>query len=263
MENTIRFTGITVTFNGEKHLEECLMSLGFCDELLVIDLGSSDRSIDIAVKCNAIVSKRERVQIVEEIREEAVSIAKHDWIVFIDPDEVLPNWTGEAVHEIVQETPNLAVIRIPWQFYFRGKRLNCTVWGEEKSKPVVFNRIRVKFELIVHEEIRILNGFEVSDLSSSKYGDLGIKHYWVDSYWEMFEKHIRYISKEGEARYNRGERFSWRNGFRQSWDLLRYNLIELKGLQGGVLGIGLSLFYSIYIGLSLLSLRSYSKRHLS
>ena len=46
-------TGLVLTLNGERLLEKCLKSLDFCDELLVVDSGSTDRTREIAQACGA------------------------------------------------------------------------------------------------------------------------------------------------------------------------------------------------------------------
>jgi glycosyltransferase involved in cell wall biosynthesis len=257
-EHPIQFTGIVVTYNEERRLRECLNSLVFCEQLLVIDLGSEDRSIEIARECGAEVVQRERVAVVEEVRKEAISYADNDWVIFLDPDEVFPDGIVDDLRSLIKEDPHLGVIRIPWQFYFRGEPLYVTRWGKQKSKGVVRHKQRNRFVPHVHRGIRLLDGFTSATIPREP--NLFIKHYWVDSYRQMFEKHWRYIKKEGNARYNSGERFGWKRWGKETWRALKRNLINYKGLKGGLTGIFLSLFYAWYINMSLLSLWLYQKR---
>ena len=76
---------------------------------------------------------------------------------------------------------------------------------------------------------------------------------------EEFEKHWRYIKFEGEARYKKGERFSWQIWLRQTVRALKQSLIDAKGLQAGFTGVFLSVFYAWYVCMSLLSLRQYQR----
>ena len=46
--NRPRVTGLVLTLNGAKHLDECLKSLDFCDQILVVDSGSTDATREIA-----------------------------------------------------------------------------------------------------------------------------------------------------------------------------------------------------------------------
>jgi hypothetical protein len=84
-----------------------------------------------------------------------------------------------------------------------------------------------------------------------------ICHYWIDSYGQLLKKHWRYIGKEGEARFARGQRFSLRNSMNEIFHALKFNLIDCHGLCGGFLGIFLSLFYGCYVTMSVGSLLKY------
>ena len=68
----IQFTGIVVTYNEDKYLNECLKYLSFCEQLIVMDLGSTDHSVEIAKTYGAIIVQHERVPIVEQVRTKAL-----------------------------------------------------------------------------------------------------------------------------------------------------------------------------------------------
>jgi len=257
LNQEINFTGIVVTYNEEKYLRECLKSLAFCEQLLVIDLGSNDGSTDIAKQCGAEIIHHERVPIVEEIRDEATGYAKNDWIIYLDPDEIFPLDLEDDLKLLIRNDSSLGLVKIPWQFYFKGKPLNFTIWGMKKAKDVVVRKDRSRFSSNVHRGIRLLEGYNsvILPRKSACY----IKHYWIDSYHQLFEKHWRYIKAEGESRYQAGERFSWLRWMKGTIAALKYNLFDYSGMRGGLLGIFLSTFYAWYICMSLLSLRRYQK----
>lgn len=253
----IKFSGIVVTLNEIRHLRECLDSLAFCDEILVFDLGSTDGSPELAATIGATVMSHERVPVVEEIREEAVSYARNDWVVLLDPDEVLPHGVEKDLRLLIMQDPHLGMISLPWQFYFCGTPIRCTIWGTANSKGVIRHRRRNEFSPHIHRGIRVLDGFTTMHLAAGS--DCAIKHYWVDSIRQMVGKHLRYIKREGEARYKLGERFHWSRLVREMKNALLQNLFDYHGLRGGAIGIFLSLFYTWYVGMSLLSLRSYER----
>ena len=86
----IKFSGVVITFNEAQHLRQCLQGLTFCEELVVVDLGSNDDSLTIADQMGARVVHHERVPVIEKVRAFAVAQAGYDWVVFVDPDFVLP-----------------------------------------------------------------------------------------------------------------------------------------------------------------------------
>lgn len=253
----IKFTGIVVTYNESRRLRDCLNSLRFCSQLVVIDLGSTDSSVEIARQCGAEVVHHEKVPIVEHVREKAIGYARNDWIVFLDPDEVLPANIEKEVRSLIAGDKSLGLISLPWQFYFKGELLECTIWGQDKMKGVVFHKHRNRFSPYIHRPIQLMDSYSSATLPK-KVG-FCIQHYWVDSYAHLLEKHQRYINQEGESRYQRGERFSWHKWIEATALALIRNLFAYNGMRGGFLGIFLSFFYAWYVSMSLLSLRRYQK----
>lgn len=256
----VKFTGVVVTYNEDRRLQECLHSLSFCDQLLVIDLGSEDKCIEIAREYDAEVVHHRWVPVVEQVWPNIISKAHNDWIIRADPDEVFSASLVNDVAETIMESDSIGVIALPHQYYFRGEPLNTTSWGGNQYARKVFHKARVRLQPHVHRGIQPLEGYEVVQIE--RVSDNHIQHYWVDSYRELFEKHWRYIRREGKSRYNNGQRFSWWDCTRATWKTLQVNLIDHRGLCGGRTGVFLSFFRALYMCLSFLSLRQYQK-HLS
>lgn len=254
----IEFSGIVVTYNEARRLRDCLNSLAFCEQLLVIDLGSKDGSAEIARECGAEVVNHKWAPVVEQVWPDVVSLARHAWIIQVDPDEVFPSSLVDDLVNTILKSPSLAMVYLPRQYYFRGRSLKTTIWGGIKYTPKVFHKDRVQLEPHVHRGIVCKNGYELKRIEPDS--NVSIQHYWIDTISQLFEKHWRYIEREGEARYQLGERFSWRRWVRETGRALKCNLIDYNGLRGGLLGIFLSAFYAWYICMSLLSLCWYQKR---
>lgn len=255
--DTTRFSGIVVTYNEDRHLENCLNSLSFCEQLIVVDLGSTDSSAEIGKRCGAEVITHEWTPIVEHIQKEIMSYVGNDWVVHIDPDEVFPVNIVNNLRSMITENPDLGLIHIPRRFYFKGKPLYSTIWGMKNYKSVVFHKNRVVFSSHVHSKKELVDGYQSIFLPFNNYNC--IKHYWIDSFSQLLKKHWRYIKKEGEARYHKDERFCWHYWFDEMFVTLKTNLFDYRGLIGGFDGVFLSIFYTWYVGMSLLSLRQYQK----
>lgn len=251
-----KFSGFVVTYNEAHHLRRCLSRLSFCDQLVVIDLGSSDASVEIAKEFNAEVIFHQRVPVVEQIWTEIKPYAKNEWLVIIDPDEELPEGIEDELQKFIENSPNLGAIKLPLQFYFKNKPLYWTHWGQGQIKICVFNKHRVIFSSDVHRGRSLIEGSTLEEFPKLNPGFF-VKHYWADSYRELFRKHLRYIKNEGKSRFNSGHRFSWRETFKETFNAVKENLIKYNGLQGGFIGIFLSFFYGWYVLMSCLSLRRY------
>jgi glycosyltransferase involved in cell wall biosynthesis len=249
-------TAIVAACDEAHLLPACLEGLAFCDEVIVVDLESTDGSGDVARRLGARVIPHARVPIVEQVRSSAAAQARNDWILFVDPDEVVPESLGASIQERLGANPRLACVRLPVAVYFRGQPLRYSVWGRpDQGKYILVHRFRVHLPSRVHASIEPLQGFETAEIRAQ--GDAHIHHYWARSYRGLIRKHLRYIHHEGEARYARGERFSWMAAIRQTAGAAKVNLLEYGGLRGGPPGIFLSFFHAWYVCMGWLALRRY------
>lgn len=238
----VDFSAIVVTFNEVKHLDDCLSSLSLCDEILVFDMGSTDGSLEIAQSYANDVRHIERVDIVEKIWKKIIGEAKNDWIILLDPDEIFPTALVPKIVDIIDSQPEIALISIPWKFYFLGKPVTSTLWGGKKFKARVFNRNNVEISSQLFAGITPKPGYTCYTFPYDENN--AIQHYWIDSIPQLYAKHWRYIKNAGESRYSKGERFSCRKLFFDFKQSLKKNLKEYNGLNDGWRGIYLSLFHA-------------------
>src|SRR5450756_2326711 len=97
-----RISGVVVTYNEAHFLPETLRRLSFCDELIVVDLGSQDNCVEIAQQAGAIVLHHEKVTIGELVRQYAVEHARYDWVLFADPDLFFPEGIGPRLKGLLE-----------------------------------------------------------------------------------------------------------------------------------------------------------------
>lgn len=100
---TARITGLVNTLNAADTLDLCLASMrDHVDELLVVDMHSSDETVAIAESFGARVLMHEPVGYVEPARTFGIDAAAHEWIVILDADEVMPPLLGQRLRDIAQ-----------------------------------------------------------------------------------------------------------------------------------------------------------------
>lgn len=253
MNDAVRVSAVLHTYNEEEHLEECLKSVRWCDEVLVIDLGSKDRSVVIAEEYADRVLHHEWVPIADQIRSWSYAQAKHDWLLCVDPDEVYPRELGVALrNKLAENVEYAAIIRSPWHFYFKGKPLTGCMWYPN-IRLSLQNRNKVIESGLVHTGPRYEG--EVIDI---KWGEApAIIHYWNDTWKAFIKSHWRYIKLEGGARYKHGKRFGVGLMLTAIWKMFRLNLVDKKGYKSGVDGILLSFAMGMYEAGAQLSLLKY------
>ena len=81
-----RISACVITLNEADRIEACLQSLAFCDEIVVVDSGSTDGTADLATALGARVLQR-AFDGYRSQKEFAVRAAQHDWVLCLDADE--------------------------------------------------------------------------------------------------------------------------------------------------------------------------------
>lgn len=249
-------SGVVVCRNEARYLRRCLTSLSFCDELILVDLESSDGSRKIGLELGARVLSHEPCPIRNRPLFHGISQATHPWIVNLDPDEVFPDGQIEKVQAAIRKWPKIRQIRLPFDYYLGGRRVTSTVWGRESMSSIrVVHRDRVKPNLGVHKEFQ--NDEETLRFSRAEFKP--VRHDWADSYSEIVSKERRYLALEGERRYSEGLRFSWARALYHTLRTAKINLFDQRGLLGGVQGLALSGITTWMVWSRWQSLRRYEK----
>jgi glycosyltransferase involved in cell wall biosynthesis len=93
-------TVIIPTFNEENYIQDCLQSVSFANQIILIDSFSDDNTIEIAKKFGCEIIKRKFDNFSAQ-KNEAIKSAKSDWILFLDADERVTavSYTHLRAHE--------------------------------------------------------------------------------------------------------------------------------------------------------------------
>lgn len=137
------------TYNEEKKLERCLKSVaGFADEIIVVDMHSTDKTVEIAKKYKAKVFFHEYTRYVEPARNFALTKAVGDWIFLIDADEELSAVLGGKLKEIAQSN-QCDYVEIPRKNIIFGKWIEHSFWWPDYLVRF-FRNGKVKFSDKIH-----------------------------------------------------------------------------------------------------------------
>lgn len=236
-----------VIFRNEAHrLDRCLSALSWCDELLAVDMASTDDSAAVASRYAHRLFHVERYPIAEPTRVAAARLAKHDWVLLVDPDEEIPATLAQDIRQTLASRPDAGAICLPMWFYFKGERLGGTVWGTLTYKRRLIHRRRCRLLPLCNRLSELLDGYE--DVRIEHADDNHMRHYWSDSYRDLLHKHFcRYAHLEAKAMVAQGQRFTWRLGFVEPMRELRKCLKDLDGWRLGVRGWALSAIYFAYV----------------
>lgn len=245
---------------NEGHLlEDCLKSLAFCDEIYFVNLGSTDKSVEIAKKYATKIIEYQKVEMIEEIFPKFIPKLQNDWVLLIDPDERIDTLLQLDIIKFLKDLPSdCGKINAPIRYYYKQKALKGTVWGGNKHGRLLIRKSACLIGNKVHIAISLKDGFKQYKIEHK--GDNVNHHYWVQSFDQMLEKHKRYTQKEGKAKYSKGERYSVYKLIQESIRSFNDCFFKYKGYLDGLTGFFLSLFYAWYQWSSMLSLKKYQKK---
>ena len=125
---TLRLSGVVTTFDNAATLEACLASLAFCDEIVVLDSGSTDATLDIAQRYAARIASQPFAGYGPQ-KQAAIDLAQGEWILLLDADEHLTA-AGRAAIETELAAPRADGYRMPrqewlfWRWPHAGTRAN-------------------------------------------------------------------------------------------------------------------------------------------
>ncbi|MCX7996767.1 MAG: glycosyltransferase family 2 protein [Patescibacteria group bacterium] len=117
----MRISSVVLTRNSAKTLPQCLKSLSWCDECVIIDDESTDDTLKHAAKAGARVISRPLNGDFAAQRNAALEYVKNDWVLYVDSDEVVSPETRDAIRN-AEETfpPDCTHARIRRRDHFLG-----------------------------------------------------------------------------------------------------------------------------------------------
>ena len=117
-------SAVVLTKNEEKNIDECLDLLSWCDEIVIIDDNSTDKTIERARARNARIFTRALNEDFAEQRNYGLEKATNDWVLFIDADERVPLSLSYEVLSVIGNPTDVGsgykLRRIDWMW---GKQL--------------------------------------------------------------------------------------------------------------------------------------------
>jgi glycosyltransferase involved in cell wall biosynthesis len=100
-----KLTACVIAKNEEKNLKNCLNSLNFVDEIVLIDNMSVDKTNEIAKECKVKIYKYTQAETdFSELRNYAQSLASNDWILFLDADETISKKLSVEIQQTIQKS---------------------------------------------------------------------------------------------------------------------------------------------------------------
>jgi glycosyltransferase involved in cell wall biosynthesis len=231
---------VVLTQNEEKHIRECLASVGdFADELLVVDTLSTDRTVALAQEMGARVASRPFDNFPNQ-RNAAIELAAGDWIFFIDADERATPAVGREIRSTIENCQSaIAGFWIPRRNIIFGKEIHYTGWSPD-YQPRVLRKGRARFDPARQVHELVLWDGEVGYLREP------LIHYNYESLAQFRKKQIQYTQYEVQVWYAQGKRARRRGFVGQPLREFLRRFFVLQGWRDGGHGLLLSVLMAYY-----------------
>lgn len=170
-KNKVLISAVINVHNEAENLEKCLKTLvNFADEIIVVDMQSTDDSVKIAQKYNAKIYPYRYLKVVEPARNFALSKATGKWIILLDPDEYLIKSLKQELINITKRN-DVDYVKIPRYNIIFGKWIrHCRCWPDYLIR--FFKKGHVDWQKEIHSQpVTKGNGINLLD---SEY--LAIRH---------------------------------------------------------------------------------------
>ena len=234
----IKISAIVITKNAEDIIADCLDSLSFCDEIIVVDSKSEDRTGEIAEKMGAKIFEHFSEDF-SDARNFGLKKASGEWTLYVDADErVTPELASSIKHKTSCINDMVA---------FKIKRKNFYFGNHEWPYIEQLERLFKKDKLEgwygkLHESPRVRGG--IGEL------DGYLVHYTRRSLSIMLEKTIEWSKIEAELRFKSGHpKMAWWRFPRVMLTAFLDYYVRQGGWKVGTVGLieGLYQSFSIFI----------------
>jgi (heptosyl)LPS beta-1,4-glucosyltransferase len=233
------------TLNEERNLGYALRSVySWADELVVVDMHSQDRTVEIARQFGAKVYLHDGPGFQYAPREFAIAQASCEWTLVLDADELVPL---ELSHELkrIAESLSADVVVVPRENYSLASLIKYTGWGpEDDAQTRFFRKGFLLGSSRVHRDFEPRPGARVTRLPYQE--GHAIVHFNYLDCEEFIEKLNRYTSLEAQEAYESGARVPERATLFRAAKEFAWRYWKRRGYRDGWRGFYLSLFMAFY-----------------
>lgn len=224
------------TLNEEENIEQAIKSVKWTDEIIVCDMHSEDKTVEIAQKLDAKVIFHKRLNYVEPARNFAITKATNEWILVLDPDEEIPLALGKSLIQVASAMKQIDYVRIPRKNIIFNKWMRASQWWPDYNIRF-FKKGKVVWENKIHRPPKV-SGIGM-DLSAEE--DLAIIHRNYQTISQFIIRMNRYTTVEADQLIKQDYEFDWSDLIEKPLGEFLSRFFANKGYQDGLHGLGLSL----------------------
>jgi hypothetical protein len=229
-------TAVILTKNEEIHLPDCLAGLSWCDEVLVFDSLSTDRTLEISRQAGAHILQRAFTNFADQ-RNAALETVTTAWVLFVDADERVPVELAQEILAAIHDTKYNAYAIPRHNYQLSRLILHAGLYPDYQVRLLKKGKASYDPDQIVHERV-ILEG-------AAGYLTHHFIHYLCDSWGEYKQQQKLYAQMKAKIYFAQGVKPSYHFFTGPILEFLR-RYIYLQGFRDGWHGLYLSWIYAYY-----------------
>lgn len=231
-----KISALVITKNEEEHLSECLESLKWVDEIIVIDSGSIDKTVEIAKKYTPKVYFHKWPGYSEQ-KNWGATKCKNEWIISVDADEQVSKELKEEIVKAAETEPHDGYW-IPTKDFMFGRWILHGGWYPQEHIRL-YKKAKSSWGKNVHETITVDGS--VGHLTNP------LLHFGHTDILEFVGKLNIYTQKEADDLFQAGERGSISKGIFLGFKTFMSRYFKYQGYKDGEHGLLLAILMSFYI----------------
>lgn len=231
------------TKNVADTLEKTLKSVQFADEIIVVDMESTDETLAIAKKYQTKIYHHEDVGYADPARNFAISKAQYPWILVVDADEVISAELREIILQTINDEQSADIYHLPRKNFVFGKWIMKTGWWPD-YQPRLFKKGTVSWQVGVHR-LPDMTGLQEKFPAEEKYA---IEHANYTDIAHFLTKLNHYTSIQAKERLSSSSKddFSSSELFEIFANEFAKRSLMMNGFEEGLHGTALSFLQATY-----------------
>lgn len=219
---------VVTTFNEEVNIVDCLKSVLWADEILLVDSLSTDKTIELAEQFPVKILARQYFGSAAQ-KNWSLDRVSNDWVLILDADERVPEKLAREILTILADGPQANGYYIRRENIVLGKKIRHSGWSTDKVIRL-FHRAHGRYpNRRVHADVDIQGPLPV--LKSP------LVHYTLRSLKQYFEKFLNYAEWGAAQGYREGRKAGYLEiGGRTLWRFVRTYIIQ-RGFLDGIHGL--------------------------
>ncbi len=233
----MKISATIITYNEERKIARAIESLRCCDEILVLDSGSNDRTVELASNLGARVVESAWRGFAGQ-KNHASELASNDWVLSIDADEALSEALEAEIWQVKKNGPRFDAYTMPRLAQYLGRWIFHSGWYPDRKIRLFDRRHASWVGKYIHESVRVHG--TVGHLEAN------LLHFTCDSLSEHLRTMDRYTTLAAEQMIAEQRRVGWLNlVLDPSWTFFKTYIVD-RGFLDGTEGLAIAYMAGLY-----------------